>query len=382
MNGDRLKRAREIKGLTQSELAEAVGVSQAAIARIEQNLFEPSEHLVQQIALKTGFPVSFFYLDTGTDFPLGSLLYRKHASLKSRERAQIVQMAWAAYQLFEHMAQRLRMMPFRLPRLENEDIASAALLARNALGIEPELPARNLIHKLEKSGVVILSLPLEIHEHDAFSLWVEQRRPIIAFSGGKSGDRQRRSAAHELGHLVLHHVWPTDQDRAEKEADAFASEFLLPEEVMRREIIKPVTLSSLAELKPRWGVAIQALIERAYELEIITIDQRRYLWKQISVKGWNLIEPLYIEPEKPRAIRRMAELLYGNKDGSINHQKLARDTSMPASLVGDILDCYSDYQPSQQTTPSAQAKSGVIDFPKKTETGTKEKPGTIRNRAK
>src|SRR5262245_54985716 len=131
MNGDRLKRAREIRGFTQAEIAEAVGVSQAAIARIEQDFLEPSEQLVQQIALKTGFPVSFFHQETGPDFPVGSLLYRKRTTLKSKDRAQILQTAWAAYVLYSHMSQQLRMMPVRLPKIEDEDIVMAAQMTRN-----------------------------------------------------------------------------------------------------------------------------------------------------------------------------------------------------------------------------------------------------------
>jgi len=345
MNGDRLKRAREIKGWTQLEMAEAVNVTQAAIARIEQNLLEPSEQLVQQIALATGFPVAFFFQETSVDFPLGSLLFRQHMTLKSRERDQILQTAWVSYVIYDHMARRLKLMPLRLPRVENEDIQTAALLTRNALGIEPGVPVKNLVHKLEKAGVAVLAIPLEIHGHDAFSLWADNRRAVIVLSSGKPGDRQRHTAAHEAAHLVLHHALYGSRDEAEKDAEVFASEFLMPEEIMREEIVKPVTLSSLAELKPRWGVSIGSLIERAFQLKVISVDQRKYLWKQMGLRGWRTQEPanLNIEPEKPRALRKMAELLYENKDGSINYQKLARDTSMPASLVAQVLDVHASY---------------------------------------
>ena len=274
MNGDRLKRAREIKGWTQQELADAVNVTQAAIARIEQNLLAPSDQLKQQIALATGFPVSFFEQDNTIDFPLGSLLFRQHMTLKSRERDQILQTAWATYVLYDYMAQKLRLMPLRLPRVQDEDIKTSASLTRNALGIEPDVPVRNLVNRLEKAGVVVLSIPLDIHGHDAFSLWSD-RRAVIVLSHGKPGDRQRYTAAHEIGHLVQHYILWGSHDEVEKEADSFAEEFLLPEDAMREVMVKPVTLSSLAELKPRWGVSVSSLIERAFHLNIITVDQRK-----------------------------------------------------------------------------------------------------------
>jgi Zn-dependent peptidase ImmA (M78 family) len=152
-------------------------------------------------------------------------------------------------------------------------------------------------------------------------------------------------------------------DDIEKEAEDFAGEFLLPEDAMRREIVPPVTLVSLAELKPRWQVSIGSLIERAYKLNIIKLEQRKYLWKQMSMKKWKEREPenLDIEPERPRALRKMAELLYSNKDGSINYQKLARDTSMPIVLVAQILDVHSPYN-TVATMPPGQ----LMEFPKKT----------------
>ncbi|HEX8398805.1 MAG TPA: XRE family transcriptional regulator [Pyrinomonadaceae bacterium] len=340
MNGNRLKRAREIKGLTQAEIADAVGVTQAAIARIEQNLLEPSEQTVQQIALRTGFPVSFFYQESKVDFPLGSLLFRKHSALKSKDRAQIIQTAWAAYLIFDFMAEKLRMMPVRLPRVEKEEPIIAAQLTRNALGVESDTPIKNLINKLEKCGVVVINLKLEVNEHDAFSLWVDNKRPVIVFTNGKSGDRLRRNGAHETGHLVCHSAMSGSRDDVEKEADKFANELLLPEEAMRHELTAPVTLSSIAELKARWGVSMQSIVERAFELEIISANQRKYLWQQISRQNWRKKEPVDIGVENPRALQKMAELLYADKSGKVNYTKLAKDISLPISLV---LDTFSGY---------------------------------------
>jgi Zn-dependent peptidase ImmA (M78 family) len=287
-------------------------------------------------------------------------------TLKSRERDQILQTAWVTYVIYDYMAQKLRMMPLRLPRIENEDTQTAALLTRNALGINAEVPVNNLINKLEKAGVVVLAIPLEIYGHDAFSLWADNRRAVIVLSSGKPGDRQRHTASHETGHMVLHYALYGSREEIEKEADDFASEFLLPEEAMRREIVKPVTLSSLAELKPRWRVSIASLIERAYKLKIINSDQRKYLWKQMALRGWKMQEPanLSIEPERPRALRQMAEMLYGNKDGSISYKKLARDTSMPPSLVAQILEVHSPNH-----TVKAQPPGQVRSFPDKTRAG-------------
>ena len=53
--GKIIKKERKKKGLTQTELAEAVGVSQAAIAKYEAGVNEPSFEMVSNIAKVLGF---------------------------------------------------------------------------------------------------------------------------------------------------------------------------------------------------------------------------------------------------------------------------------------------------------------------------------------
>jgi Zn-dependent peptidase ImmA (M78 family)/transcriptional regulator with XRE-family HTH domain len=361
MNGELLKKAREIEGLTQQELADLVTpkLTQAAIAKIEQNLLEPSKETAEKIALALRFPIEFFYESSYLDFPLGSLLFRCLKGLKSKDRSQVVQTAWAGVKIYNSMAKRLKMKPSRLPRIAHKDILSAPAILRNALGIEPDKPIRNIINKLENIGVVIISVPYEIHEHDGFSTWVEDR-PVIVLSRGKSGDRQKRTSTHEMIHLSGHYSFDGNNlDDIEKEADLLTNEFLLPEETIRQEIKPPVTLSDLADLKERWGVSIQSLVERAFELEIITANQRKYLWKQINNERWRKEEPKYIEPEQPRALQKMAEYLY-SKNGKVDYTQLARDTNLPRRIVHNILSDYKGY-----TGEFLEKNTNVLNFPSK-----------------
>src|ERR1035441_2519591 len=87
ISGERVKQARELKGWTQAVLARAVGVSQAAIAQIESGAFMASDELVAEIAKSTGQPLQFFQQDPAPEFPVGSLLFRSHASLTKKDLA-------------------------------------------------------------------------------------------------------------------------------------------------------------------------------------------------------------------------------------------------------------------------------------------------------
>lgn len=355
MNGELVKKAREIEGLTQTELADAVNLTQAAIARIEQNLLEPSNETAQAIAMELRFPIEYFYQQSFTDFPQGSTLFRCLKGLKSKDRSQILQTASVGFQIYQTMADKLKMKPSRFPKISHRDIYSAPSILRSILGVEPEKPIKQIIKKLENIGVIVVSIPLEIHEHDGFSVWIEDR-PVIVLSRGKSGDRQRRTVTHEMFHLACHYSFDgSNLDEIENEADRLTNEFLLPEEIISQDITTPVTLSDLADLKTRWGVSIQALVERAYELKIITTNQRKYLYKQIGQKGWRTKEPRYIEPEQPRAIQMMAEHLY-SKNGKVAYSDLANNAKLPRWLVHNILSAYQGY------TGESEKQSNVINF--------------------
>jgi Zn-dependent peptidase ImmA (M78 family) len=115
----------------------------------------------------------------------------------------------------------------------------------------------------------------------------------------------------------------------------------MPETAMRREITSPITLSSIAVLKPRWRVSVQALIRRAYDLHLASERQYRYLFEQLAIKGWRTKEPsnLDIPVEKPRGLRQMAELVYGRP---IDYERMAADTHFSASFLRSAMVEYAE----------------------------------------
>ncbi|GLY33566.1 hypothetical protein Kisp02_69310 [Kineosporia sp. NBRC 101731] len=95
--------------------------------------------------------------------------------------------------------------------------------------------------------------------------------------------------AHELGHLVLHSN-TLGSDDLEAEANAFAAEFLMPAELVRPSL-RNLKLGRLLDLKREYGVSMQALVERAYQLDLLSPTQRTSTYKLLSAKGWRTREP-------------------------------------------------------------------------------------------
>jgi Zn-dependent peptidase ImmA (M78 family)/DNA-binding XRE family transcriptional regulator len=327
ISGERVRQARELKAMTQAALAKAVGVSQAAIAQIESGAFLASDDLLQEIAKRSGQPIRFFCQDPTPEFPAGSLLFRgAHASMTKRELSVTSRHAQLAYEVYLKLRARLNPIAARIPAYSGNP-QLAAREARRALRLSAHDPVPHLLNMLEWNGLIAVVVP-EIKSYDAFSLWF-QGAPVLSLAADRSGDRARMSTAHELGHLVMH-AGKSRFEVDDSEADGFAAEFLMPEATIAREIKTPVTLSSLAALKPRWRVSIQSMIYRANEIGIITGRQYRYLFEQLSAMGWRKKEPVEIAPEKPRAFRQMAEMLYGDP---IDFGAMASDSSLGADQL-------------------------------------------------
>lgn len=357
--GKRLRQARELRGLTQTQLAKKAGVSQGAIAHIEGGFREPSPKLLSSIALHTRLPVSFFAKEATEEFSLGSLLFRAHASMTRRGAVEATRHAELVYEMASFLGSQVDAPLPVLPELP-EHPEAAARETRAAWNLPADDPILNLVSTVEQFGLLVLALPVALEGRDAFSLWAgsDRRIPVIALSKDRPGDRLRLSLAHELGHLVmLHHH--SNKAGDEREAYGFAAEFLMPETAMRREIQPPVTLSGIVSLKPRWKVSIQALIRRAFDLSIVSERQYRYLFEQLGRKGWRVREPVNLDTpvERPRRVRQMAELVYGK---AIDYQKLASDLRFTADYTREVMEGYSQGIPDAEIAKSATNK--IIAF--------------------
>jgi len=361
--GDRVRQARELRGLTQTALAEGVGLKQSAIAHIETGRSQPSEDVLGRIALQTGFPVSFFQQGPPPQFSPGSLLFRALRSTTARERAQAQRYGEIIFENVSRMASRVTPLnPLRLPEVAGGvESDFAADLTRTAFGLRPDSPVPNLINLIERSGVTVLALPVRLAKRDAYSLWAGPKleEPVIVLSNGVPGDRQRFSVAHELGHLVLHRTVRSSIRQLENEADRFAASFLLPRTPMEHDLIPPITLSGLAGLKPRWGVSIQALVKRAFDLGVLKDHEYRYLFEQIGARGWRTLEPVPLAAERPRALGRMAELMYGKP---VDPRRMAADWCLSPHLAASIIEAQARDSTTGPTGSSGDSSSNVVDF--------------------
>ncbi len=347
---DRITQARELTGLTKTELAKMLDVTPAAVAQWESGAKHPTAENLAGIAHRLGMPISLLLKRKPAEVShRGPLTFRawssaqtKKANRKARTYAELVT------EVFLWLDERVSFPPLALPEPpENENgiytaaqIIEVAEACRRswALGDKPLLKLGEL---LESKGIVITAAQFDDQRFDAFSCIVSGR-PFI-FLGKEKGDRARSrfDAAHELGHLILHqHLTQTDlsvgetHKRVENEAHTFAKAFLMPPESFICDLVD-LNLNGFLILKPKWGVSVQAMMRWARDLGKLSTEKYEELCRQVSMKGWRRAkgEPLddMVPTINTSLGRRSFDLL--RTAGYLNGYELPSIIPVPAGIL-------------------------------------------------
>jgi hypothetical protein len=106
---------------------------------------------------------------------------------------------------------------------------------------------------------------------------------------------------------------------------------------------------------------MQALARRSRELEVINDRQYRYLIKQLSIRGWRTAEPNLapIAIEKPRAIRKLAEVALG---ASPNLKNIAREFALTEIFLSDLFQMCAPAPKDNTPRNSGQRRTEVLKF--------------------
>lgn len=292
---DRLRLARERRGLTISALAKEAGITTRTLSAYENDPgpFIASDSTMLKITSVLNYPLDFFKHTDLPNLSEDSVSFRAMSKLSAKKKNAAIAAGRLARELSSWIEDQFQLPSPNVPTFQKDDYKEPALAAR-ALREEwslGELSINNMIHLLESKGVRVFSLAENCLEVDAFSFWQDDI-PYILLNTMKSPERSRFDAAHELGHLVLHKHGMNHGPEAEREADQFASAFLMPAGSVKA-ILKPFpTLDFLIQKKNLWRVSLAALVRRSYDLGFSSDWHYRQLSIDLSRKGYRLKEPL------------------------------------------------------------------------------------------
>jgi Zn-dependent peptidase ImmA (M78 family) len=335
MFGERLIRARKTAGLSLRALAESVGVSQTAINKYEKGILMPDSTML--IKLAKALDVKAGYFLRSTTLELEKPEYRKKSSL-SQKKLQMIE-----GKILDKIERRLELealfpkppVPeFKLPKgLPNkietmDEIETVADTVRHAwdLGLNP-IP--ELVDVLESIGIRVFVIDESAEsKFDGLAATGNGYR-IIVISKAWSGDRQRFTMAHELGHLMLDGRLSEQLDE-ERASDRFAGAFLLPETTLKLELGEHRTRFELRELlllKQEFGISMSGILYRAKDLGIIRESYHKSLMIEFSKRGWRKNEPEKYPPEEPHHFQQM--VFHALAEGYISESKAAELMDMP-----------------------------------------------------
>ncbi len=327
-NGSRLKSARQYRGLTVEELSQQINVSKQTISQYENGVIEnvPFEKILS-LSNELQFPYHYFIQNSNSSVKTGSTYFRSLMKTSKKYRtAQVVKMEHIA-EIYAFLNEYLSFPNLNLPNwigsIDSPTEAAYALREYWDLGNKP---IENIIRTVEQNGILVTTFATDTDDIDAFSQFVELDGTeiyLIALSSNKeSAARINFDIAHELGHIVLHE-WSEDADvisrdafkQKEKEANEFASAFLLPENEFSQEVaLDPQNLDYYVQLKRKWKVSIAAMLYRSCSLGIITQNQYQYLIRIMQSKDWRKSEPLdkVIKSPKPSLFSDAIDVLLVN----------------------------------------------------------------------
>lgn len=319
MIGERLRLARRAAGLSLRALQARIGnrVSAQAIGKYERNEDVPGSDVLIALSAALGAPLDYLLGDR--QIVLEGVDFRKKQVASAKERARIEALALQAIERYLTVEEILGLpsaewnrppeVPYPVRELTDAELAAQHLRNYWGLGIEP-IP--NLVDLLEEHGIKVVVVQAG---ENIDGLAASVRRPgkgpvpVIVVRRGLQGERQRFSLAHELGHMVMEVAG--EGGIQEKAAHRFAGAFLMPAEVLWREVgkrRKSISWAELFALKDLLGASVLAIIYRCTDLHIFSPALSERLYREASRLGFRrppMYEPNPLREEKPRRFKRL-----------------------------------------------------------------------------
>ena len=263
---ERIREAREARGLQLDAFAELLQVTKQAVARYESGLASPSGATMGRIIGVTGQPPSFFVSARSRSGSGIAPFWRALKRVELHHRKRIARRLEWVSDIVAYLDQFIDLPELSLPPVEFDLTAEASEQieqierAADALREHWSLgrgPVRDLSAILELHGFIVIRERVDCQDMDAVSCWQAGRPYILYSSEVTSGPRVGYNLSHELGHMLLHssvELTSININDIEAHANRFASALLLPQDTFSSEVLG-TSLHHFLFLKEKWGVS-------------------------------------------------------------------------------------------------------------------------------
>lgn len=331
----RLSLARMRRRLTAKSLAELTNLSPMTITRLEKGENQPDDTTVEKLAFALGYPAAFFFSEDPEPLDTEAVSFRSLTKMSAKERDAAISAGALGLQLADWVENRFSLPDADLLDLSYEtDVEAAARSIREHWGLG-ERPIGNVIGLLETKGIRVFSLSENTKTVDAFSFWRDSK-PYIFLNNFKTAEHSIFDSIHELGHLVLHrHGGPKgDSRQVEREANAFASAFLMPANDVKARAPRFIDINVVLKMKSRWRVSAMAMAYRLHYLGKLTEWQYKSMCIELGRRGYRSGEPSGIERETSIVWRKVLEQLWKQR---VSKNEIANQLNIPLDELEGLI---------------------------------------------
>jgi Zn-dependent peptidase ImmA (M78 family)/transcriptional regulator with XRE-family HTH domain len=347
----RLTQARQLAGRTKKDLADAIGVTAAAVGQYEAGT-RPRPDLIPHIADQLNVPIHFFVAGRPhAKLDASAAHFRHLRSTRAYQRHKAVAFVEQLWELTHALEKRVQLPWVELPGFSGGEVHPGVDLPSDPTDAARELrtlwelgtgPIPHLVRTMETHGIVLALAPLadgDVARVDAFST-SRLPRPIVIITRDRADDVywHRFTAAHELGHLVLHGDTLPGDTGQEREADAFAAEFLTPRASIMPDLPRRLNFTVLAELQHIWGVSVNSLLYRCREIGLFSDSTATRAYQRLHAlrrDGAFASEPIAgFLGEQPVLLRRAFDLATQH---GLTLTALANELAWPVPRVRELL---------------------------------------------
>jgi Zn-dependent peptidase ImmA (M78 family)/DNA-binding XRE family transcriptional regulator len=230
--------------MNQNDMADRLPISRQAYSAIEGGRSEPKSGTLLAIAEVLQVPLTELLAD---QVSFQSLRLRSHKRMKAAEKAQKEEVLGRFQQWLRDYNELEDMLgeheQWRLEKVDGEDPVAAAAHVRNVLEVGDNEPIDDIVGLLEDAGIKFFTEQFKLPGIFGFSAGSADGGPAVAVNTDATItiERQIFTAAHELGHLLLHRSSygperESGTEEEEHEANRFAGHFLLPNAALEREV--------------------------------------------------------------------------------------------------------------------------------------------------
>ncbi|MCY4289208.1 MAG: XRE family transcriptional regulator [Aestuariivita sp.] len=333
-NQEKLKLARTRRHLTKRKLAERAEVSALTLTRLEQGKNQPDATTAKRLACVLKYPVEFFFGDELEVITPNTVSFRGFTRMTAKERDAAVAAGSLGLYLSRWVEERFVLPENQLLDLSHEtdpEMAAEYLRQHWSLG---NRPIGHMIQMLETYGVRVFSLSENTASVDAFSFWYDNT-PFIFLNNFKTAEHSVFDAAHELGHLVMHKRSNLrDSKSVEREANHFASAFLMPRDDILTRVSPLINVSTVLDSKTRWRVSALAFTYRLRKLNLISEWQYKSICMKLGKLGYRSGEPGGIDPEESAIWPKVFSQFWSEK---VTKQEIAEELCLPIDELNGLV---------------------------------------------